>query len=754
MLSEINAKGWNDMAKQLRIAAYTRISVDIEKESDENMSIANQRLIISEYCSKHYPNAIVDFYEDRDYSGYTFEQRPDYAFKMRPKLLRGEYDILIVKDLSRFGRRTSFGLTEFENIIAAGVRFLSITETIDYSLDKKDQWIALYFYFVINEYVVQATSQKVKMVIQNRQEKGTWLCAAPYGYILDSNNDIEPYKIDEECAQIVREIYKLYIEGWGYKKIANYLSEKNIPTPRMIENERRRSEGKVTNRAESKRWSIVTISEMLENDFYIGTLRQGKTKRLGINGKDKFIDKSEHKVFENHHKPILDYKTFKLAQELMEKRTTDHYRGQKKYDNTYSGFLVCGDCGSPMFPMSRKDLAEAHRCGNYHKYGIKACTSHHIRADFLDSILKDYIQMVRDNSADMIAKLQVVIREQKKNAAPSTDLISEINCKIAQQESLITTLILDRAREKTRFPGNTSAIDEMYDKLIDTENKKLEGLHNELKIAMDSANTIIRVNRISKTVLDVFEDILNKPKLDKNDLQIILDKIYVYEDHIEVKLKADIDELLKTGTIARVAEEEFEHCANFKLDTVNIERAMAALAKIAVQSANKHADKVYCVNVISDGDPLEIFTDREGEVIFKKYSPIGELTNFAAQYAETLHKVCMMDVIICDRDVCIACSGVSKKEYLEKPLSRELEAVMDGRSIYMHSEGAEQMLPLRESYAHYVSCAMPIVSSGDVIGCVASLKSLDGYGKGNVSPEVENRLVSTAAGFLGRQLEE
>ena len=157
---------------------------------------------------------------------------------------------------------------------------------------------------------------------------------------------------------------------------------------------------------------------------------------------------------------------------------------------------------------------------------------------------------------------------------------------------------------------------------------------------------------------------------------------------------------------------------------------------------------------IREGDPLEIYTDREGEVIFKKYSPIGELTNFAAQYADTLHKVCMMDVIICDRDVVIACAGVSKKEYLEKSLSEEFEKIMEQRGLYSHREGDERMMPLSESLAHYVSCAMPIVSSGDVIGIVASLKSLDGYGKNNLSSEVESRLVSTAAGFLGRQLEE
>ena len=157
---------------------------------------------------------------------------------------------------------------------------------------------------------------------------------------------------------------------------------------------------------------------------------------------------------------------------------------------------------------------------------------------------------------------------------------------------------------------------------------------------------------------------------------------------------------------------------------------------------------------IREGDPLEIYTDREGEVIFKKYSPIGELTNFASQYAETLHKVCMMDVIICDRDVVIACAGVPKREYLEKSLSTELEKLMENRGIYTHKDGDEYLMPVGDNLAHYVSCAMPIISSGDIIGCVASLKSLDGYGKNNLSQEVETRLVSTAAGFLGRQLEE
>ncbi len=154
---------------------------------------------------------------------------------------------------------------------------------------------------------------------------------------------------------------------------------------------------------------------------------------------------------------------------------------------------------------------------------------------------------------------------------------------------------------------------------------------------------------------------------------------------------------------------------------------------------------------IREGDPLEIFTDRDGEVIFKKYSPIGELTAFAAQYAETLHKTCELLVIICDRDSVVASSGVPKKEYADKRLSDELERVMEKRTLYMHRQGEQKITPTGDGSSHYVSCAMPIISEGDIVGCVASLFPID---KDAAAPEaVEMKLIQTAASFLGRQLE-
>ena len=155
---------------------------------------------------------------------------------------------------------------------------------------------------------------------------------------------------------------------------------------------------------------------------------------------------------------------------------------------------------------------------------------------------------------------------------------------------------------------------------------------------------------------------------------------------------------------------------------------------------------------IREGDPLEIYTDREGEVIFKKYSPIGELAAFAAEYAETLYKTCSLSVLICDRDAVIACAGVPRREYADKALSEELERIIEGRALFVHRDGAAEVNAVAEGGTLHVRCAMPILAQGDIVGCVVSL-GCEGDEKKLASIDVETKLIQTAAGFLGRQME-
>ena len=156
---------------------------------------------------------------------------------------------------------------------------------------------------------------------------------------------------------------------------------------------------------------------------------------------------------------------------------------------------------------------------------------------------------------------------------------------------------------------------------------------------------------------------------------------------------------------------------------------------------------------IREGDPLEIYTDREGEVIFKKYSPIGELASFAAQYAETLHKSCNMSVIISDRDAVIAVSGASKREYMDKKISKDLEDIMENRALYHKNTKLEDRYIIDMGREHFISCAMPIISEGDVIGCVVSASQSGAMDGDKISSDVEIKLIQTAAIFLGKQME-
>ena len=144
------------------------------------------------------------------------------------EFMEHRYDILIVKDFSRFSRRNSRGLVELEDLRDAGARIISIGDDVDFPND--DDWLKIQLQFLLNEMPVTDTSKKVKSVIRRRQEDAKWICAAPYGYIV---NRQQQFEIVPTEADIVRRIFSLYLGGWGYKKIANWLTDEGIPTPRM-----------------------------------------------------------------------------------------------------------------------------------------------------------------------------------------------------------------------------------------------------------------------------------------------------------------------------------------------------------------------------------------------------------------------------------------------------------------------------------------------------------------------------------------
>ena len=734
------------MTETFDIAGYTRISVDDELDRD-NVSIENQKAIIQDFVKQKFPGSTLTFYEDRDRSGYTFEQREGYQ-AMRRGLMSHQYDILVVKDFSRFSRRNSRGLVELEDLRDAGVRIISIGDNIDFPND--DDWLKIQFQFLINEMPVTDTSKKVKNVIKRRQADGKWICAAPYGYIVNKRQEFEIVPTE---ADVVRTIFRLYNEeGWGYKKIANYLTDQGVPTPRMAERDRKEAAGEEYSRTVKPVWAIVTVQGILDNDFYIGTLRQGKYTRRKINGKDVRRDEEEQIVIENHHQAIIDYRTFATTRALREKRSTSHYRGVKKYDNTYSGFLVCGDCGAPMFSLSRSDLKSAYTCGTYHRRGLKGCTSHHIRADKLDELLKAYVRQVMDHSADMLERLNEDLAREQEDVAEteqSADRLAEVLSDL-QEELKVTKR--QRIRDLMKHPDQEDILEQTYDELEGDLQKRIEGIGHQIELLSDKRNTIIRVNRAARTAMEVFRDILNKERLERRDLELIIRKIKVYEDRLEIQLQADVDSILRSGTLSEGAAEEAAVAAMAEVPegTVNFKPGMGHISPVTiVQEAKQHPDKVFHANVISDGDPLEIYTSRDGEVIFKKYSLMGGLDDFAAQFCETLSKSCGATTAVTDRDSVIAVAGSGKRELLGKRISPQLEQIMEDRKIYQHS-GDDRRVFVTESGDKYAAAvAAPIISEGDVLGLVLFIED----GEPQVTGETEYKLAQTIAAFLGKHME-
>ena len=152
---------------------------------------------------------------------------------------------------------------------------------------------------------------------------------------------------------------------------------------------------------------------------------------------------------------------------------------------------------------------------------------------------------------------------------------------------------------------------------------------------------------------------------------------------------------------------------------------------------------------IREGDPLEIFTEKDGEVVFKKYSPVGELSPFAVQYADVLARACNMTVLVCDRDHVIAAAGQNRKEFYERRVSAGLDEVMEGRQTYFAQAGGSRLQPV-ETLTRYAAVARPILAGGAVTGAGCFIQPESG----TIPTEGDVRLAQVAAAFLGKQMEE
>lgn len=723
---------------KLKIASYARVSYDEDKERYE--SIINQKNIIRDYAEEHFRNYEIIEFEDDNYSGYKFD-RPDFT-RMKQQVLDGDIDIVIAKDLSRIGRHNAKTLLFIEEMEQLDVTVIAINDDLDTSQNNNNDIVGIKTWY--NELYVKDISRKIRSTVENKSKNGTWITNVPYGYVMMDYQNRE-YKVDESAAEVVRDIYEMYVNGSGYKKIAKKLTEDKVPTPKARLKQLMEEQGKTYDGEVGEEWNTVSVSHILENDFYIGTLRTNKYTRKGINGIDKKLPEEENYVFQDFHEPILTPELFDKAQETHKSRTNEktHYRGKKKYANDYTGLMRCGDCGAPMFSISNGKRKPAYYCGGYHNHGKAVCTSHHILVSVLDNLVKEYIMMIKNNASNVIDYLNNELEKNRRKTISNKnnrDMTETLKQELNKAKNELKVTMQQKIRDIMKNTENREYIEEMYATMENELNNKITMLNTQIENEEKNKAKKQNIIKAKKDALKIFDDILNKEKLDKKDLETIIDCIYVYEDKIIIKLKSNIENMLDLGNQLGFSRKNIT----------------------AIQKNKNHNDRKFftqvkkgqnCSNVVNNGDPLEIFTDREGQVILKKYSPIGELSEFASGYAETLAKTTGHIACITDKDTIIAVSGGSKKEYLEQDISSELEKLMEDKEVYSSKDNSNQSMPItkndKNEKKNNAQIVYPIISNGDTIGTVI-LMSKDSNTK---MDEVEKKVAQSAATFLASQME-
>ena len=524
-------------------AGYVRLSRDDDKRN--YVSIENQKLIINQYAGDH--GVVIDrWYEDDGISGYIFD-RPGFQQMMAD--LDKNIDTVYVKDFSRLGRHNAKVLLLLDEFQERGKHLIVIDDNYD-SMDSSDDTIGIKTWF--NERYVKDTSKKIKRALGARQKEGTLITRAPFGYRRNPN-DKTILEIVPKEADYIKKIYDLYLSGSGYRKIATYLTEQRAPTPSMIQREREIEEGRLSKRKVASRWSDAMIKEILDNDFYIGTFRLKKRARNTVHGKDKRVPKEEQCIFENHHPAIIDKATFSLVQELKEKRNRTNYRGSRgqwfgsEIPNPFGCCLFCKDCGSRLTPIKRQTSSKERKyyiCTTYNTKGRRYCSKAHLleENDLMEDVLT-YIKMCRNALCEVIATYDLKDFEAEKKSIEEKR--QELHTAINERKNQLKVLLTQKVKDLAVAAGNEELINETYDSMQKDLFAQIHGLEMRVKELDETAIETPDVKDKLKNPLDVVDKIIAGETLDRRDIELLIDRIDVYENGMpEITLKYGLSILI------------------------------------------------------------------------------------------------------------------------------------------------------------------------------------------------------------------
>ena len=513
-------------------ALYCRLSRDDELSGESN-SITNQKSILSKYAKENnFQN--IKFFVDDGYSGTTFT-RPAFM-EMMELAESGKIGTIIVKDHSRLGRnRLVVGQLLEEDFVRLNIRYIAIMDNIDSSKGLND-FLPIQDWF--NEMHAKNTSQKVRAVLKNKGESGISLAHnIPYGYKKDEM-DKTKWIVDESSAEVVKEIFSLFIQGHGTCEIARILRERKILTPL----EYYASIGRKSNvniQDYQYKWCAVTVAHILDRQEYIGDTVNFKCTTRSYKDKTKvFLPKEDRKVFKNTHEPIIDEYTWNIAKQLRDNRKKPTRSGKK---SIFSGLLFCNDCGKKMYFQSHVINLKAkdhYRCSSY-KRDTSLCTAHYITDEVLQNLVLENIQKVisyMKNYEDLFIKEQLAksTQDEIKKISKNKKELEKARNRIIEIDNLFMHIYEDNVSGKItddRFRN----LSYNYDK----EQKELKIKIEQL--SKDIENTEKKDTDITKFISNV-KKYTEMTKLSPEILNELIEKIVIHQqEKVNGKKVQEID---------------------------------------------------------------------------------------------------------------------------------------------------------------------------------------------------------------------
>ena len=517
-----------------RLGEYIRLSKEDAqkaKKGDDSNSVINQGRLLDDYYNRHIDEfESAEKYIDDGCTG-TDTDREDFQ-RLLADIYAKKINCVIVKDLSRLSRNYTDAGTLIENLfVQMNVRFISLAESVDsYKNPDSVSNIIVPITNVMNDQYCYQTSKKIRQVFDYKKRNGEFIGSyAPYGYIKDPN-DKHALLVDEEAAEVVKQIFSMFVSGMTVRAIVNHLNDHGVMCPSLY----KQNQGlkyHCPNGQTRPMWSTITVSSMLKNPVYVGDMAQGRNRVKSYKiHKLEPVPEEQWIVVQNTHEPIIDRETFAKAKDLLKRDTRTAPKQKQLY--LFSGFLRCADCGRAMSRIASKDLYVYYQCGTYKSLSKKACTMHSIKSTKLEAATLYAIQQqvhLAVNYSAIIAQINAA--PQKKSQ--SVRLNEQIN---AKEKELARIMRYKQALYQDWKDGNITHNDYRhmgadYEQQIETAMAVIDSLKAErdkLENGIDEENPF----------LTAFKKYENIDKLTREILIELVDYIKVYEGgDISIKFK-------------------------------------------------------------------------------------------------------------------------------------------------------------------------------------------------------------------------